>query len=692
MFVVSINIVQKDMLKTQHKLRLTNRESINDGCFIGIISFLAIVINILAFNGEPIEGEAEILYFYSCYVYVSYLKLLGGSFFLIFVAILLSAIRSKKEIAVGRIVSWILWVLTSILMFVLFEGIAGNILTIESRYLLKNLVIFYVIYLVFCTVIRRQSFAAIIYCSAMSILALAEYYVLSFRNRPLMLFDIWGVGTAAGVAGRYSYKVPVNLGWWLLGVLLLLVFQYYLQELTIHRKKWIVALRIIYVGVFTAFVLLILKTDFMRKIGVEPVILWALQSNYQEKGSLYTLYLECQYVYIEKPKGYSVQEIETISENLEEQEESNDITQPENLIVIMNESLSDFERIGTINSETEILPFLHSMKENTKKGWLQVPVMGRGTCDSEYEVLTGNTKQFLPAGSTAYELYCGNPEYGMIENLKQQGYKTIALHPENPTNWNRSKVYEEMGFDKFISIDNWDREIELLRERPSDKSAYDKVIELIDQKEVGEKMFTFLVTMQNHGGYTEEYLGDYTPTVSLNYDIEYPESQTYFSLINESDKAFEQLVKHFENVNEPTMIVMFGDHYPGLSDGLYETLLRWDDPILEVNQRIYQTPYVIWTNYEQESFSDDLMSANYFGSYILQQAGLELTPYNEFLLDLKESLPVIGMGAVCDKNGEWYTMEEIPEEYSGLLNQYKILQYNNVIDRKNRCEEVFVLE
>lgn len=318
--------------------------------------------------------------------------------------------------------------------------------------------------------------------------------------------------------------------------------------------------------------------------------------------------------------------------------------------------------------------------------------MGGGTCDSEYEVLTGNTKQFLPAGSTAYELYCGNPEYGMVENLKKQGYETIALHPENPTNWNRSEVYEEMGFEQFISIDNWGSEIEYLRERPSDKSVFDKVVELIDQKEAGEKLFAFLVTMQNHGGYAEEYLGDYRPTISLDYDEEYPEATTYFSLTNESDKAFEQLIEHFEDVREPTMIVMFGDHYPGLSDGLYETMLEWDDPDLETNQRIYQTPYVIWTNYEQESSSDNLMSANYFGSYILQQAGLDLTPYNEFLLDLKDSLPVIGMGAVCDKNGEWYAMEEVPEEYSELLNQYKILQYNNVIDRKNRCEDVFMLE
>lgn len=360
MFITSANTIY-NMLKSQQKSQSAKRGVIKDGCFVGIISFLAIIINILAFNGELIEGEREILYFHSCYIYAVYLKLWGGSCFLILAAILLSVIRRKKEIDIGnRIISWIVWVLTPIIMFVLVEGIAGNIFTIEKRYLLKNLVIFYIIYFLFCSIIRKQSLASIAYCSAMTILALAEYYVLTFRSRPLMVFDIWGVGTAAKVAGRYSYKIPVSLGWWLLGALSLLVFEYYVQELIIQRNKWFTIIRIVYAGALTAFVVLILKTDFMRKIGVEPIILWALQSNYQEKGSLYTLYLECQYVYIKKPEGYSIQEIENISENVEVQEECDNI-QPENMIVIMNESLSDFERIGTVNSETEILPFIHSM-------------------------------------------------------------------------------------------------------------------------------------------------------------------------------------------------------------------------------------------------------------------------------------------------------------------------------------------
>ena len=66
--------------------------------------------------------------------------------------------------------------------------------------------------------------------------------------------------------------------------------------------------------------------------------------------------------------------------------------------------------------------------------------------------------------------------------------------------------------------------------------------------------------------------------------------------------------------------------------------------------------------------------------------------YNKFLLQLKQTLPIIGSGAVCDNNGNWYPIDELPEEYDKLLDEYRILQYNNVIDRKNRISNIFQIE
>ena len=138
------------------------------------------------------------------------------------------------------------------------------------------------------------------------------------------------------------------------------------------------------------------------------------------------------------------------------------------------------------------------------------------------------------------------------------------------------------------------------------------------------------------------------------------------------------------------MIVIFGDHWPQLEDGFFEQLLGKKKSSLETieSQITYTTPYIIWTNYPSETKEEDI-SCNYLGSSMLEKAGVQLTEYEQFLANLKEELPIIGVGAVCDKDGNWYTMDDLPEKYQTLLNEYQILQYITSL-RKNRSERVLL--
>ena len=221
--------------------------------------------------------------------------------------------------------------------------------------------------------------------------------------------------------------------------------------------------------------LVIGNTGILQQISNDQINFWDINSNYQEKGSIYTLLLECNYNHVKKPAGYSVSKVRQIEKSIDESstEDVGDI-QPENIILIMNESLADMSHIGDVQTDTAILPNIKTLEKNTTKGWLQVPVFGAGTAESEYEVLTGNSKQFLAMGSTAYELYCNNGDYSIASELKRQGYQTYALHPYYAENWNRSNIYPAIGFDEFFSIENWGRELANLRWCASDQSSYKK--------------------------------------------------------------------------------------------------------------------------------------------------------------------------------------------------------------------------
>ena len=78
------------------------------------------------------------------------------------------------------------------------------------------------------------------------------------------------------------------------------------------------------------------------------------------------------------------------------------------------------------------------------------------------------------------------------------------------------------------------------------------------------KLFTFCVTMRNHGGYDESTLGDFVSTVKLNYQKSYP--------LAETDQAFEKLVDYFKDRDEKAMIVMFGNQLPAIENKFYEEL------------------------------------------------------------------------------------------------------------------------
>lgn len=563
---------------------------------------------------------------------------------------------------------------------------------IEQGYILKNLLIGYGLLLLLILLLRKVRIACGMYSFLLIMITLVNFYVVQFRGQPFMLLDILGMGTAADVAGGYKFQLPVYIGIVLLLVMTYVCIQWKIQTLELGTKSTKnLALRL---GTFAA-VLLFLVVTVPKWWSSLEVSLWNVSKEYVKKGYLYMLAGEGKYFSVEKPADYSIEKVDSITEEAEKKytasADSGNVTQPENIIMIMNESLADFESVGEISTDSEILPFIHSLKQNVKYGQLHVPTYGGGTARTEYEALTGNAMYFLPAGSVPYQLYVRDPEYGMADILKAQGYETLAMHPNRAANWNREKVYPSMGFDQFISKENWgDLYRDKIRSHESDKSTYDKIINIYEEKEKNQKLFTFCVTMQNHGGYGAETRNGYEPTVKLNYKKEYPQAETYLSLARESDSAFKDLLDYFEKAEEPTMIIMFGDHWPAIEDDFLSKVIGKDtgDLSLTESQTLYTTPYVIWTNYPSETKEQDI-SSNYLGSYILELAGAELSQYNKFLLNLKEELPVIGIDAVEDKDGHWYSSDDMPENYQKLIEDYNILQYNDQFEKKDIKESAF---
>ena len=156
----------------------------------------------------------------------------------------------------------------------------------------------------------------------------------------------------------------------------------------------------------------------------------------------------------------------------------------------------------------------------------------------------------------------------MATILKAQGYKAIAFHPGKPDSWQRDKVYPYFGFEEFLTEADMENPQYMREAYVTDSSDYQEVIKLFEEKG-DEKLFLFNVTIQNHGGYQLNTV-DIPKWVSLQGNIErYPETEQYLSIMHASDKALQELITYFEKVEEPTLIVFFGDHQPSVESSFY---------------------------------------------------------------------------------------------------------------------------
>ncbi|MEG2284502.1 MAG: LTA synthase family protein [Eubacterium sp.] len=555
--------------------------------------------------------------------------------------------------------------------------------------------------------IGRPRLALILSSVFLFIFGLGGYFIHRFRGDMLLYSDLKSTKTALQVSSGYHFEITGTI---LVGTVIfvaMILWMLKAKPKIANIKKSghlrLGALTVAFLGVF-----LFIQTDaeqFYRSWEQEIPL----------NGYAYAFCANMKMMNVQPPEHYSTEKMGDYMEgkeatvvgdrgHAEKTEEKKvekkvekpkkEITVKPNIIAIMNESFSDPKVIGDFETNIPYRPFLDGLTENTIKGNVYVSVFGGGTCDSEYSFLTGNTTAFLPLNARPYQLYIDSPTPGLPMTLKDQGYKNSAIHPGEPMAWNRQMVYPELGFDEFLAADRFNHE-KMIHGYISDEATYDKIIDLYKNKKDKKDenpLFIFDVTIQNHGGYSGDTTGLEHVTLK-NMKNKYPGAEQYLSLMRNSDEAFEKLITYFQDEEEPTLIIMFGDHQAGVEPGFQEELMgkpmaEWT---LEERQQRYVTPFVIWANYDIPEKTIDKISINYLESLLLDQTGLEQTSYNKYLSRLSETLPVININGIIDRDGTYFHKGE-PSPYTEELRKYRRILYNNIFDKDHRRDDLFRIQ
>ena len=482
--------------------------------------------------------------------------------------------------------------------------------TMKTTPQVLNLIMFELLALLLFSVFGKLHVALMAETLFFAIYGLANYFVLNFRSVPIQPWDLLSIGTAASVAGNYDYTLDRQALLVVLGFLFLLILEFFCR-FTLKKGTWklrlpMAATLVVMLG---AFGLMFHSDEIVeQKLRLYNKLFTPTTISYKN-GTALAFVMELRYLSVDKPAGYNADTAAQELAALEEESMSepamagagSDEGEFPNIIVIMDEAFSDPAILGNFTVNQDYMPFVHSLldgAENTVSGWLNVSVLGGNTANTEFEYLTGNTMAFLPQGSIPYQQYIKGETPSLASHLAGLGYQTVAMHPYNASGWDRDTVYPAMGFSEMYFLPDFDNAAKV-RNYVSDQSDFEKIVEIYENK--GDNpLFLFNVTMQNHSSYTESF-DNFDPQIEVEGG-----SQTlnnYLSLLSLSDAALGELISYFEEQEEDTIIVFFGDHQT--TNSVIEPILKQNgkssSTLTEEEQADrYKVPFFIWANFDIE--------------------------------------------------------------------------------------------
>ena len=369
-------------------------------------------------------------------------------------------------------------------------------------------------------------------------------------------------------------------------------------------------------------VILFSLTGVIMNVGDETGILQTEFANlpdaYEDNGYVYCFTRSLIDRGIEKPEAYSEEAVEDIFVAIRG-ERNREVKNKPNIIFLQMESFFDLSRVEGVTYTENPIPVWQSLLKNCPSGAFTVPSIGAGTANTEFEVLTGMSLDYFGAGEYPYktilqEETCESVAY----NLKKLGYRATAIHNNTGTFYDRNLVFANLGFDCFDCEEYMQGITYNELGWAKDKILTQQIMGALQSSE--EQDFIYTITVQPHGKYPTSPMEN--PHIGVTgFSAEDEERaagyEYYVNEAHEADAFLGLLVSTLNAFEEPTVVVMFGDHLPNI-----------DLTVEEVSDgNLFQTEYVIWSNVAQKKEYDmpvtekDLHSYQLY-SYVFRRLGI----------------------------------------------------------------------
>lgn len=531
--------------------------------------------------------------------------------------------------------------------------------------------------------------------------AVSDKIKVSMRQEPLLPTDLTLIKEALTIVKTFPVYMLALIGIGAVAAIAILIFSFIRSEK--QRPPVIARLVGILCVVLAALGLNSLVYDNKDLYDGYPVVEnpYFQVNQYNTRGLVYSFFHQLNIMRLQAPEGYD----KTQYDNLTSAPTVADGQPAPNIIMIMGEAYSDLSENEHISFEGYTDPMANykelCAKENAVSGHIAVANFGGGTSNTEYDVLTGLPTRFLDTALPSYN-FIHHEIDALPYRLSQIGYETASIHPGYAWFYNRQNVYPDLGFETcYFLEDSFDLASQGIGGYVNEEATMDKILSVFEEtiQSSSAPVFSFTVTIQNHGPYEKKY-----GTLPQNFstDVELTETETdlltqYFYGMIDADREIGRLVDYAENSEEPIILVYFGDHLPGFSNGM-ESFDLLDYPkdangTPEEQTAVYETPFVIWANDSaaaQCGFAENIteaalpengiISSFYLGSLTTELAGMEgLSPLYDMLNDMRKEYPVLSDMYHVDAQGNY--VQELPEDMQKQLDTLIGWQYYILFDQ-----------
>ena len=614
--------------------------------------------------------------------------------FVLFQLMLYWARNSNLGARMNKVILVICYALVPIMAHYILENGYSSYQNVEMEYVFYNLVAYGLIFLSFSWIFASFKKAGVLLFLTALLFGFITNILINTRSEPLLPYHFYQLTTGLNVATKTEFEFTDRI---LQSFLLTIIFSAILLLNPINlrfvsKKLWrnfvprklIVSIKVASSALAIFFTFWMLPTILLSYADQAEFYLntQRMQSTYAKRGFFLAFshfYMESK---LEEPNYYGSKKIKEIYSPFEPIDAKS--SNFPNIIMIQNESQADYGALTDLDFSVDPMEFQHSLKEDTISGQTYVSVFGGGTSNTEYEVLTSNALAGLPLNIFPYQQLVNGKSDSLAWTLAEYGYERVAIHPETKNNYRRERVYEYLGFDTSYFDDSEPSISDLFKPRyernfVSDQSLYQGVRKLLEQKSSTKPLFSFVVTMQGHGSYTSS-LDSYQRTVQIsNLEEQNGAATEYLTSLRTSDQALKELVEFLKSYEEPTVLVLYGDHQPTLSMEYFATYMNSSAP-----DTVYKTPFLIWANFdlpEQEGVS---LSVNYLAPYLLNLLSeskhpLPVSSYYQYMYRLFEEVPIQTTWGYYLSDG---TFTALPKGL-GIFDDYKYILYNHLKDSQD---------